>query len=130
MKTPLAQRLRHQHWLRANRAHVRAYARRYNHAHREQRAAYMKTWRAEHPDRVAVYESRRRPVRFREKARRWGIEKFRARDAVKYALHIGRLVKKACERCGAERTHAHHDDYRKRLQVRWLCSPCHWLAHR
>lgn len=46
------------------------------------------------------------------------------------ALRDGKLVRQPCESCGAERAHAHHDDYSKPLDVRWLCPPCHAAHHR
>lgn len=37
----------------------------------------------------------------------------------------------ACEQCGSSRfkLHAHHDDYLKQLNVRWLCPGCHHQWH-
>jgi hypothetical protein len=55
----------------------------------------------------------------------------RAHHAVKAAIAEGRLVRPArCETC-AEATYAvaHHDDYDKPLDVRWLCRPCHSRHH-
>ena len=34
-----------------------------------------------------------------------------------------------CEICGKEKTHAHHDDYDKPLNVRWLCAEHHRQWH-
>lgn len=34
----------------------------------------------------------------------------------------------SCEVCDAPDPEAHHDDYSKPLEVRWLCRACH-LAH-
>jgi hypothetical protein len=48
-----------------------------------------------------------------------------AYNAVQWALRTGRLVRQPCEVCGAEQTEAHHDDYDKPLQVRWLCRTHH-----
>src|SRR4051794_27601008 len=50
-------------------------------------------------------------------------EKHRAHTAVARAIADGRLTKGACEVCGEERADAHHDDYSKPLDVRWLCRP-------
>jgi ribosomal protein S27AE len=59
-------------------------------------------------------------------------EKRSARAKVAAALASGRLVKPpACSECD-QRTpvlQAHHDDYAKPLDVRWLCTRCHGRAH-
>jgi hypothetical protein len=59
------------------------------------------------------------------------------RNPVKRAAHVatgnairdGRLVRQPCERCGAW-AQAHHDDYSKPLDVRWLCTTHHAEWHR
>ena len=81
----------------------------YNIVHRDEKRASLARWRAANP------------------------EKARAQDAVKKALRSSRLVcPETCSSCGATgcRIEAHHDDYAKRLDVRWLCKPCHVLADR
>jgi len=48
------------------------------------------------------------------------------------ALRTGQVRRpEACEDCGATeyRPHAHHDDYWKALEVRWLCPGCHKRHH-
>lgn len=61
------------------------------------------------------------------------------RNAVKRAAHVlvgnairdGRLTPEPCEVCfKTHDTHAHHDDYAKPLEVRWLCSKHHSEWHR
>jgi len=52
-----------------------------------------------------------------------------AHSAVSNAIRDGRLTRKACEICGAESVHAHHDDYSRPLDVRWLCPVCHARVH-
>lgn len=49
---------------------------------------------------------------------------------VNIAIKRGKLVKKPCEICGAEKAEAHHDDYNKPLEVRWLCKKHHTEWHR
>ena len=57
-------------------------------------------------------------------------EKRRAHSKVSYALRSGKLTRQPCEKCGAtKRVHAHHDDYSKQLEVRWLC-PVHHAEER
>jgi transketolase len=55
-------------------------------------------------------------------------EKQEARRITYNAIRTRVLKKKPCEVCGAERVHAHHDDYSKPLEVRWLC-PAHHMEH-
>lgn len=52
-----------------------------------------------------------------------------AHSRVQDALEMGTLTRQPCEGCGATRVHAHHDDYAKPLDVRWLCPRCHRRHH-
>jgi hypothetical protein len=72
----------------------------------EGRAAHVAAttrWRTEHPEAQAAH------------------------NAVARAIRSGKLVKGPCE-VGVDCTgqvHAHHEDYSKRLEVRWLCARHH-----
>ncbi len=55
--------------------------------------------------------------------------KSRARWAVNNAIRDGRLFRRPCEVCGASAAEAHHDDYAKPLDVRWLCKKHHHEHH-
>lgn len=55
--------------------------------------------------------------------------KARAHSAVARAIAAGKIAKKNCDVCGENRTQAHHDDYAKPLEIRWLCSCCHSRHH-
>lgn len=48
---------------------------------------------------------------------------------VAIALSVGWLTRADCEQCGASDTVAHHDDYQRPLDVRWLCHVCHRRWH-
>jgi len=52
-----------------------------------------------------------------------------ARSAARAAIREGRLIRKPCETCGATDVEAHHDDYSKALDVRWLCRRHHREFH-
>jgi hypothetical protein len=51
-----------------------------------------------------------------------------ARNAVKSAMRSGKIAQQPCEICGDPDGHAHHDDYGKPLEVRFLCRKhhCEW----
>ena len=56
--------------------------------------------------------------------------KYKAGNIVSNAIRDKKLFKKPCEECGtAEHIHAHHDDYSKPLNVRWLCAAHHKQWH-
>lgn len=57
-------------------------------------------------------------------------EKRAAHVIVGNALRCGKLQRQPCEGCGGENVHAHHDDYSKPLEVRWLCPACHAQHHK
>jgi hypothetical protein len=63
------------------------------------------------------------------KFRQQNPEKVRAHDQVAKAIESGQIVRKPCEMCGALKTHAHHDDYTKPMEVRWLCPKHHRFVH-
>ena len=53
----------------------------------------------------------------------------RARQITKQAIIRGILVRQPCEVCGGVKTQAHHEDYDRPLDVRWLCRTHHWECH-
>ena len=54
------------------------------------------------------------------------IEKVRAHWKLNQAVRSGKIKKQPCEICKDTIVHAHHDDYTKPLDVRWLCPACHF----
>jgi hypothetical protein len=52
-----------------------------------------------------------------------------ARTALNYRLTKGDIERQPCEICGAK-AEAHHDDYSKPFDVRWLCRAHHCELHR
>jgi ribosomal protein S27AE len=57
-------------------------------------------------------------------------EKYRAYIEVQIMKQKGLLKPLPCEVCTADKTQAHHDDYSRPLDIRWLCGPCHRSWHR
>lgn len=54
----------------------------------------------------------------------------KARHQVQSAIKKGLLIPSPCGRCGALPAEAHHPDYDRPLDVRWLCNKCHVDEHR
>ena len=46
------------------------------------------------------------------------------------AIKAGKLRQQPCEVCSAKTAYAHHNDYSKPLEVRWLCPLHHIQWHR
>lgn len=67
-----------------------------------------------------------------KKARLEHPEKFNARCAVAYNVRVGHIIKpNQCSTCGKNvKIEAHHNDYSKRLDVKWLCRVCHQDLHK
>ena len=78
--------------------------------------AYNRAYSREHPE-----SGRRRTA----KHLREHPEQSVAHVAVRNALKSGELVRQPCEVCGDPDSEAHHEDYSKPLEVRWLCKPHH-----
>lgn len=89
-------------------------------------------------EKIRLYDKERAKNRNRikqaiEVTRAWRAEDSRrvaAHNAVARAIKSGQLERKPCERCGAEKSVAHHEDYDKKLEVIWLCQPCHKQRHK
>jgi len=117
---------------------------------KEERKAYMKAWYAAHPGYNAkrVMESKKlhpetrikweneNPEYYKKWAERYkekNPEKKIAHSLVTNAIKHGKLKRSPCEVCGDNRkyhVHAHHDDYSKPLEVRWLCVIHHKAIHK
>jgi len=58
-------------------------------------------------------------------------KKYKAHSMVSNAVRSGKIVKpsECSECCQPGHIEAHHDDYEKPLEVRWLCAACHKQWH-
>lgn len=81
--------------------------------------------RSQSPNRRAALNANTKRYRALSRA------KYLAHSAVNNAVRDGKLIKPSeCSDCGKQsKIHGHHDDYRKPLQVRWLCAVCHSAWH-
>ena len=94
--------------------------------------------REENIEKIRAYDRKRGKLAHRialqvEVTRAWRAEDARrgkAHGAVAKAIRHGKLIRSNCERCGKEKTEAHHEDYDKPLQVIWLCNVCHKQRHK
>lgn len=80
--------------------------------------------RAKHPERIKHSVEQTRIWRQEDRRR------MAAHNAVARAIRSGKLERKPCERCGSEKSYAHHEDYDRKLDVKWLCQPCHKQRHK
>jgi hypothetical protein len=97
--------------------------------------AYMREWYARVGPQYAREMSRKHRARAREyeRARYANDQEFRrvklARNAAVQAIARGTITRGPCEKCGASPAEAHHDDYARPLEVRWLCKHHHEEHH-
>ena len=79
-------------------------------------------WRKAHPE---IY----RKATARKK--RAEPERNRARVAVARAIQVGAMIRpQACDQCKTDcKPDAHHEDYVRWWDVRWLCAKCHSRHH-
>ena len=56
--------------------------------------------------------------------------KYKARIKISTLIRAGKLKQQSCEVCGIFPTQAHHEDYNKPLEVKWLCLKHHAMLHR
>ena len=94
--------------------------------------------RANNLEKIREYDRKRGKNKERMAAniavnRLWRAEDVRrqkAHSAVAKAIRNGKLLRQPCERCGCEKSLAHHEDYDFPLDVMWLCQPCHKQRHK
>lgn len=56
--------------------------------------------------------------------------KRKAQQMVSNAIRAKKLVRKNCLICDKAKTHGHHDNYAKPLQIMWLCPVHHFYRHK
>lgn len=83
------------------------------------------------------YERIKNDPEFKERARQMRAkmaalypEKVAARRALRTALDSGVMIRNPCVVCGERKSHGHHEDYSRPLDVVWLCTKHHAERHR
>ena len=117
--------------------------------HKEERKQYSREWAKNNPEKARAQRQRdysnhrearkqavleyekNNPEKMRERNNKWREKTGDAMNKVHSAVKRGELTPKPCEACGNPKTEAHHCDYNKPLDVRWLCRKCHteWHLH-
>jgi hypothetical protein len=99
--------------------------------------ACLKKYRDENIEQIRLIDAKRskKPARIAQiqaRTKRYRLEnpdRFSAHNKVSYAIRSGKLTKLPCKVCGSIKSHAHHDDYTKPLDVVWLCAIHHREEH-
>jgi hypothetical protein len=85
-----------------------------------------------HAHRAAI-TGKQTQYQYTQNARKAHPQQKKARQAVYYAVKVGKLAKSPCAVCGDVDVQAHHwrgYDKAHRLDVIWLCRECHRTADR
>lgn len=101
----------------------------YCRAVRENRAAKREQYSAYEAKRFQDPARKAATIQYQRTRRQRHPDRDRARRLVGRALRAGRLERLPCEKCGSVKSQAHHEDYSRPLDVRWLCFPCHRAEH-
>lgn len=96
-------------------------------------------WRREKRQRnIEIYKARDRRylknhrMEILSRRKTWYLKnkvKISAHLKVRNALFKGVLKRLPCDICGSEQVDAHHEDYSKPLEIRWLCRKHHMRHH-
>lgn len=118
-------------------------ARHYEHRCKPCKNAYNCQWRRANPERVASmskkYWKDRPKENIRLAARRYQAKiqsdpehllKKKAWRKLFNSVKAGKISRLPCEVCGDPKVDAHHADYSKPLEVRWLCRQHHTHLHK
>lgn len=100
---------------------IKKYKEEWNNKNSSKIAIQKKEWNRSNKERIYEYTKRRREL---------SPEKNRANYKIRNEIRAGRMIKGDCDDCGTNMNiHAHHDDYSKPLEARWLCHQCHMKLH-
>lgn len=118
----------------ANKDKINARMKVYYETNKERIKARERVYRAANKDKIAAHrKSYMQTEMGKAKRARYNArhpERVRARNSLRYAIDRGDLIRQPCEVCSTTNNiHAHHDDYDKPFDVRWLCKKHHQEHH-
>jgi len=94
--------------------------------HIQKNIAYAEKLKTEYPQKYKEMEKKRSDNYIQQHP-----DRRQAHMMVYAKIRNKNIVKKPCEVCGTTRKiEAHHDDYAKPLEIRWLCKKHHMELHR
>jgi hypothetical protein len=86
-------------------------------------------WDTNPKNKESVFK-RKLKYRLKYEADKKNKQKVSAGNVLRMAIYDGRVKRLPCEICGNPKTHGHHEDYSKKLLVKWLCPKHHKEAHK
>jgi hypothetical protein len=101
---------------------ITEYNKKYYSEHRDQRLLAYKKWRKTESGRKSCNKNSSKW--FKENP-----EKNKAYHIINEAIRTGKLKRLPCQICKSPKSHAHHDNYKKPLDVKWLCPQHHKDYH-
>lgn len=107
---------------------------------REYHAEWQREWRKNNPEEARIND-KEKAIKYSDKRKKYAAKyakthkkdpiKTAARTILNNAINTGKLKRETvCSQCRLNsRIQAHHPDYSKPLDVKWLCTKCHALEH-
>jgi len=92
------------------------YSHLYYQLHIEKIIKNVTEWQEKNPEKVKQIQIKQRIIHSDHVKARW---------ALNWAVHSGKVVKGVCEVCGDPHVEGHHFDYTQPLKVNWLCPKHH-----
>ena len=89
--------------------------------HVERELEYQQNYRKTHPG-LQTVQTRRYRSKHPDRAR--------AHTLIAVRIFRGKLKREPCVICGNDKTHAHHPDYSKPLEIVWFCPKHHRQLHK
>lgn len=78
------------------------------------------------------HNQKKRKQKAQENAKKWRTKnphKYKAHYTLSNAIRDKKIMRQPCKVCGDVKSHAHHSDYTRPLDVVWLCAKHHQRLH-